>query len=591
MKNLKLSGVFCLIASCIMFSASQSQGAVGDNIIDKENFLRYTVLTEDGTTGTVEVGSSDWRYTTGDVIIPSSVTKKDEDTGITYTYRVTALRRSAFSGCVNITKVVIPDSVTSIGESAFSSTRNLTTVEIPDSVTSIETAAFYGARGLSSIKVPGSVTVIPFQLFWECYALTDVEIGNGVTTIEESAFYLCESLATLTIPASVTSIADRVFCYCKNLTSVYYEGDVPDAGTYIYSSAPETLVTYYPTGNASWKAEIKDGLWRSRTAAECTPGPQPSEITISCKTDGTNFIVSYTGTLYQSEDSVNWMEVPNATSPYQVKMGNKKLFFCAKGESGDIVPGENITIFLPGNVAMEMIRIEPGTFMMGSPTDELGRYSFETQHGVILTKGYWLGKFEVTQAQYEAVMGKNPSNFKGADLPVERVSWYDATEFCKKLTEIEKEAGRLPDGYEYTLPTEAQWECACRAGTTTALNSGKNLSDAEECPEVDEVGWYQYNSDDKTHPVGQKQPNAWGLYDMHGNVCEWCKDWYGSYPSVAVTVTDPTGPDTPAIMDRIIRGGGWNTNASSCRSADRSMGSPAFSWNRCGFRVALAPIQ
>ncbi len=316
-----------------------------------------------------------------------------------------------------------------------------------------------------------------------------------------------------------------------------------------------------------------------------------AEPSISCETDGTNLIVSYTGTLYQSEDSVNWMEVPNATSPYQVKMGNKKLFFCAKGESGDIVPGENITISLPGNVAMEMIRIEPGTFMMGSPTDELGRYSFETQHGVILTKGYWLGKFEVTQAQYEAVMGKNPSNFKGADLPVERVSWYDATEFCKKLTEIEKEAGRLPDGYEYTLPTEAQWECACRAGTTTALNSGKNLSDAEECPEVDEVGWYKYNSDDKTHPVGQKQPNAWGLYDMHGNVCEWCKDRYGSYPSVAVTVTDPTGPDTPAIMDRIIRGGGWNANASSCRSADRSMGSPAFSWNRCGFRVALAPVQ
>ena len=122
---------------------------------------------------------------------------------------------------------------------------------------------------------------------------------------------------------------------------------------------------------------------------------------------------------------------------------------------------------------------------------------------------------------------------------MEQVTWDDAMAFCAKLTEIEKAAGRLPEGYEYTLPTEAQWEYACRAGTTTALNSGKNLSDKFECPEMDEVGWDQYNSkiNDKyvTHPVGQKLPNAWGLYDMHGNVEEWCLDWYGLYPTSSVT--------------------------------------------------------
>ncbi|MBO4796666.1 MAG: SUMF1/EgtB/PvdO family nonheme iron enzyme, partial [Verrucomicrobia bacterium] len=513
----------------------------------------------------------------GDITLPSSASNN----GITY--RVTTIAVDGIHSCDKITSVVIPDSVTTIKKDAFSLSYGLRSVEIPDSVTSIGSGAFYACINLTSIKIPGSVTVIPYMLFWECYALTDVEIGNGVTTIEESAFYLCESLATLTIPASVTSIADRVFCYCKNLTSVYYEGEVPDAGTYIYSSAPETLVTYYPTGNASWKAEIKDGLWRSRTAAECTPGPQPSEITISCKTDGTNFIVSYTGTLYQSEDSVNWMEVPNATSPYQVKIRNKKLFFCSKDETEN----KNITIPLSEDVNLHMIWIEPGTFMMGSSENELGRQNNETQHRVTLTKGYWLGKFEVTQAQYEAIMGTNPSKFKGASLPVECVSWKDATNFCAKLTAIEKKAGRLPEEYEYTLPTEAQWEYACRAGTTTALNNGRNLSDKEECPEMDEAGWYWFNSDEKTHPVGQKQSNAWGLYEMHGNVAEWCLDVYGDY--LTFPVTDPIGGGLGSYV--VVRGGSWWHYAWVCRSAHRGYDTPDGRYTNVGFRVALTPVS
>ncbi|MBO4545839.1 MAG: SUMF1/EgtB/PvdO family nonheme iron enzyme, partial [Verrucomicrobia bacterium] len=261
------------------------------------------------------------------------------------------------------------------------------------------------------------------------------------------------------------------------------------------------------------------------------------------------------------------------------------------------------TIPLSDKVDLDMVWIEPGTFMMGSPSDELGRFSEEVRHQVTLTKDYWMGKYEVTQAQYEAVMDTNPSGFKGADLPVECVSWKDAMAFCKKLTEIEKEAGRLPEGYEYTLPTEAQWEYACRAGTTTALNSGKNLSgEYDKCPEVDEVGWYQYNSgynsglndsdDDwmengKTFPVGQKQPNAWGLYDMHGNVEEWCLDWDGDYPTSSVT--DPVGPETGVW--RVLRGGSWSDFALDCRSASRGASNPAFRNFDIGFRVALAPMK
>ncbi|MBR6460739.1 MAG: formylglycine-generating enzyme family protein [Verrucomicrobia bacterium] len=252
-----------------------------------------------------------------------------------------------------------------------------------------------------------------------------------------------------------------------------------------------------------------------------------------------------------------------------------------------VPPSKDMTIPLAEGVDLEIVEIKAGTFTMGSPADELGRESDEVQHEVTLTQDYWLGKYEVTQAQYEAIMETNPSHFSGDNNPVEEVSWNDAMEFCAKLTAAAKASGKLPEGYEFTLPTEAQWEYACRAGTTTALNSGKNLSGEEECPEMDEVDCYWGNSDRKTHPVGQKQPNAWGLYDMHGNVNEWCLDWEGEYPTSSVT--DPTGPVTGDY--RILRGGCWGNYAYYCRSASRSSNSDDTSdWNY-GFRVALVPVK
>ena len=305
---------------------------------------------------------------------------------------------------------------------------------------------------------------------------------------------------------------------------------------------------------------------------------------LSYEINGNNLIITYTGTLLQSSDAVTWTEVASATSPYKIALSDKKLFFCAKGED---THDKNITIPLPNNVDLNLIWIEPGTFTMGSPEDELGRYDDEVQHEVTLTKGYWLGQYVITQAQYNAIMPLNPSEFKGADLPVECVTWYDAMEFCKKLTAQEQAAGRLPGGYEYALPTEAQWEYACRAGTTTAMNSGKNLSAKYQCPEMDEVGWYKYNSDETTHPVVQKQPNAWGLYDMHGNVWEWCLDWYGDYP--ASSVTDPQGASTGS--SRVLRGGSWTNDADRCRSASRIGSNPSSNYIDGGFRVALSLVQ
>jgi formylglycine-generating enzyme required for sulfatase activity len=250
--------------------------------------------------------------------------------------------------------------------------------------------------------------------------------------------------------------------------------------------------------------------------------------------------------------------------------------------------GSNWTV---PDYGIEMIWIAPGSFQMGSPTSESGRSGDEAQHRVTLAKGYWLGKYEVTQGQWQAVMGSNPSSFKnaGSNAPVENVSWEDAQAFCKKLTDRERAAGRLPAGYEYSLPTEAQWEYACRAGTTGTFSYGNDLDSSM----ANFDGNYPYGNGRKgqyrqtTVAVGSFRPNAWGLYDMHGNVWEWCNDWYGDYPSGAVT--DPTGP--VGASSRVFRGGCWDYSATSCRSANRGNGDPGGRYNILGFRLALRSVQ
>ena len=256
--------------------------------------------------------------------------------------------------------------------------------------------------------------------------------------------------------------------------------------------------------------------------------------------------------------------------------------------AGEGIEHKNFTTSLSDTVNLDMVWCPPGTFMMGSPEDEIGRGMYgELLHQVTLTKGFWIGKYPITQAQYKTVIGNNPSMYKGDNNPVEQVNWYDAVDFCAKLTEFERRAGRLPEGYKYVLPTDAQWEYACRAGTTTALNSGKNLTDADECPNMDAVGWYQGNSGGHPHPVGQKLPNAWGLYDMHGNVWEWCLDYWENtdYP-YGQAVIDPTGI-TYATDRRVHRGGSSPDIAGTCRSASRWGGTPSLGHYGNGIRVVL----
>jgi formylglycine-generating enzyme required for sulfatase activity len=226
---------------------------------------------------------------------------------------------------------------------------------------------------------------------------------------------------------------------------------------------------------------------------------------------------------------------------------------------------------------MKLVLIPAGEFLMGSPDPDTDASSDEKpQHRVRITRSFYLGMYEVTQSQYFAVTGENPSWLRGSgDLPVERVSWEDAQAFCAKLNEREMEQLR---GGIYRLPTEAEWEYACRAGATTRFSFG----DADTS--VGAYGWFYGNSASKTHPVGQKRPNAWGLFDMHGNVWEWCWDGYdGKYYATSPGI-DPLGPSGAA--DRVIRGGSWRDDPRNGWAASRIGYAPGYREDFLGFRVA-----
>jgi len=230
-----------------------------------------------------------------------------------------------------------------------------------------------------------------------------------------------------------------------------------------------------------------------------------------------------------------------------------------------------------------MVWINGGTFTMGSPANESGRSVNEGPQRQITIGSFFMGMYPVTQADYQEVMGINPSAFKGPDLPVEQVSWFDAVEYCNKLSIKE---GLAPvytvtgsnvtwnrDAKGYRLPTEAEWEYACRAGTQTPFNTGTSINDA---------GWFSGNSKGQTQPVGGKLPNSWGLYDMHGNVLEWCWDWLGNYSAGAQT--DPQGVSSG--KNRVYRGGSWRFEAHQTRSAFRFGNNPYLRTFIVGFRIA-----
>jgi formylglycine-generating enzyme required for sulfatase activity len=260
------------------------------------------------------------------------------------------------------------------------------------------------------------------------------------------------------------------------------------------------------------------------------------------------------------------------------------------------------------DLKLDLVWIAPGEFLMGEhQQNSIERWFYEQRKKltgkrnpfspgddgrkpttqVTLTQPFWLGRTEVTQAQWAALMGNYPSKHRGDDLPVETVSWTEAMEFCRKLTERERAAGRLPAGYTYTLPTEAQWEYACRAGNTRDYVVGESLLGSDYMAILDASAWYANNSGDTTHPVGTKRANAWGLYDMRGNVVERSRDWLGAYPGGSVI--DPTGPSSGSA--RISRGGSYLGGVWDVQATGRNRAGPNVQDYHVGFRVALVPAR
>ncbi|MEP7144865.1 MAG: formylglycine-generating enzyme family protein [Ferruginibacter sp.] len=301
------------------------------------------------------------------------------------------------------------------------------------------------------------------------------------------------------------------------------------------------------------------------------------------------------------------------------------------------VAGKPWNLSLPGSAILDMVWIAPGTFIMGSPVTESGRKTDEgPQTEVKLTKGYWMGKTELTIGQWKAVTGESLRdhvvkmlndetvhdfggqkkklrefmNFNPEDpgkimanendsLPMYFVSWDDAMEFCQKLNLRETASGQIPSGYEYSLPTEAQWEYACRSGTTTATYAGTFITRGKIAPVLDSIAWYAGNnsvnyqgkklgnSGAGPRNAGDKKPNAWGLHDMPGNIWEWCRDWYGPYPGGMDT--DPTGAGEGKA--RVNRGGSWGSGANDCRSGNRARNPQPEKSAYRGFRIALCAVQ
>ncbi|MBL7188175.1 MAG: formylglycine-generating enzyme family protein [Phycisphaerae bacterium] len=236
---------------------------------------------------------------------------------------------------------------------------------------------------------------------------------------------------------------------------------------------------------------------------------------------------------------------------------------------------------ITNSIGMKLVYIPAGSFMMGSPSTEEGRFPSEgPQHEVGISKVFLLSQTEVTQGQYESVMDAQPWSGRknvqeSANNPAANVSWDDAVEFCRKLSQ--------QTGEKYRLPTEAEWEYACRAGTDTAYSFGDDEKDLAK------YAWFRGNSDNQTQPVGQKAPNKWGLYDVHGNVCEWCSDWHAADYYSKSPESNPQGPDEGSY--RVLRGGGWDNPPQSCRSAYRHWGTPSYRSYGLGFRVARSFVS
>jgi len=388
--------------------------------------------------------------------------------------------------------------------------------------------------------------------------LTSLNLPEGLTNLT-GLFLVANQLTNLTLPPDMTKLSALSFLSNPLTTLVLSE---PLAASTNLMVNLETIASLQNQGLSVFTYPLAVQLVR----------PQAFVGSFKLEITGPPGVCSVFG----STNFTTWIAVGVATNP----LGSVNFHDVTANAS----PQKFYRVLLQVPPA-KMVFIPPNTFTMGTPANEVNRQADEgPQTTVTISHGFWMGKYEVTQREYLAVVGSNPSQFPGnLDRPVETVSWLDATNYCALLTELELAAGRISPGSRYRLPTEAEWECAARAGTSTRFSYG----DDPNFTDLANHAWYWFNSGFGTQPVGRKLPNPWGLHDLEGNVLEWTQDWYGPYPGG--TATDPQGPASNIQGVKVIRGGAWDASEPDCRSGRRLTKGvhPFITDSILGFRVVL----
>ena len=488
--------------------------------------------------------------------------------------QVVKIDEAAFKGCYLLRRAFIPEGVREIENYAFADCSHLESVELPESLTAIGARAFGGCRALRDVVLPGTGVAIGAWAFepetslrFAAYTASRAGAETAADGHVEPTSAAAPTVMTPSVPVDVTAPREPETSLSFTAYAASRAGAETVADRHVDSTslvASNGRHAFVPPGVIVPREQ--DTSRAPAVSPKATPGvsskPASVNVNLPRQTDAPATPVAAPNTSHDE----------GSASRCRVKPPH--------------VAGTRRTMKLDG-VEYGFCYCPAGTFMMGSPASEKEHRKNERQHEVTLTRGFWMLETPCTQRLWTAVMGNNPSYFKGDDLPVEQVSYDDCQSFLSKLTK------RLaPSGYEFRLPTEAEWEYACRAGTTTPFSWGQTLNgDKANCN-----GKYPYGTKKKkkkgrylehTSRVKSYEANPWGLYDMHGNVWEWCSDGLGAYPSGSVT--DPTGPKRGKV--RVGRGGGWYSNAELCRSAYRGQGAPTTRFSGLGFRFLLGPTR
>ena len=566
--------IFRVLLVAVLMAATLPASAY-DFMVDG---LAYNINEGDSTVSVTYITENDFHNYEG-------VTQIDVPAEVVYqwnTYTVTKIGEHAFNCCPDLQKVSLAGTVTSVGKWAFEGCNKLDDIDL-GSVKEFSRGAFQYDKALQSITIPEGVERLDTLLFQSCISLTNVNLPTTLKEIQRSAFYGCKSLTSITLPQSLRSIEEAAFSTCNKLATIKIPRSVESMGQKVFYGC-DSLRNIYSCSAPS-AIDVDENLFNGLDTTLVRLYVPMRYASDYIATSPWNHVLIFT--LDEEDvDGDGIISSVDITAIYNYLLNGDDSFGSTLDVDGDgICSSVDITMiyntllnggaadieeFDVGGVTFKMVKVKKGAFVMG-----LGRNGENVinYHNVTLSRDYYIGQTEVTQELWEAVMGDGHEfDFPGAKKPAQGVSWNDCMSFIQKLNTI--------TGRNFRLPTEAEWEYAARGGEKS---SGYLYSGSDN---LDSVGWYADNSQGRElHEVASKAPNELGLYDMSGNVYEWCSDIYRSY--VAEPQLDPTCPEDGSL-GRINRGGGFNSPYYNCYVRTRSHAPTTQAGYYLGFRLALS---